>query len=476
MSKIPIRKERNIKINENINKNKIKTYFFHFGRNPHLSFAELLFYLKDNKIPFRIKEYIKPILILGIEGNFDPIYSASRLSSIIKVGIISAFRKISDTVFTNNSLLNDNMNNTQTINGNIRQKTNVNNKSRNQFNDELSSELGNESLVSKYPLKLIEDVFGKIIPDSDLVSYSLNLYGFKDDYYEVYNFFSEMLKLHLKKYSEKVTSKHSKPSSLVRQLNKAGFLDIVIVKSKLEDSYYYICKTLGAFDIKTSKVKYEKRPFVDETIGTSVRIARLLVNLSGVKQGDILLDPFCGLGTILQEGLLNGCDVIGVDIVANRVKQCKENLKWATKKFNIKNQFKVFQGNAKQLLRKFKSNSVNAIVTEPELGPFLKKMPNNKEARKIISKLISIYSPFFKGASEILKNYGRIVIVLPKIRTSKQKFGLPISSFLKGTRLKLYNPLNSLKPTIIEKNLKIPLLYKERWHKIERGIYVFEKM
>lgn len=44
------------------------------------------------------------------------------------------------------------------------------------------------------------------------------------------------------------------------------------------------------------------------------RLARALVNLTGVQSGQTLLDPFCGSGGILIEAALIGCNIIGYDI------------------------------------------------------------------------------------------------------------------------------------------------------------------
>ena len=44
------------------------------------------------------------------------------------------------------------------------------------------------------------------------------------------------------------------------------------------------------------------------------RLARMMVNLSACTPGKTLLDPFCGVGTILQEALLAKAKVVGMDV------------------------------------------------------------------------------------------------------------------------------------------------------------------
>ena len=45
------------------------------------------------------------------------------------------------------------------------------------------------------------------------------------------------------------------------------------------------------------------------------RIARIMVNLSACTPGKVLLDPFCGVGTILQEALLGGRRLLALMLI-----------------------------------------------------------------------------------------------------------------------------------------------------------------
>jgi tRNA (guanine10-N2)-dimethyltransferase len=55
------------------------------------------------------------------------------------------------------------------------------------------------------------------------------------------------------------------------------------------------------------------------------RLARLLVNLTGIRRGK-LLDPFCGTGGFLIEAGLMGLDYQGYDIDVRSVEKAKKNL------------------------------------------------------------------------------------------------------------------------------------------------------
>ena len=44
------------------------------------------------------------------------------------------------------------------------------------------------------------------------------------------------------------------------------------------------------------------------------KLARVLVNLSRVREGDLFLDPFCGTGSLLIESVVMGIDSVGIDL------------------------------------------------------------------------------------------------------------------------------------------------------------------
>lgn len=71
--------------------------------------------------------------------------------------------------------------------------------------------------------------------------------------------------------------------------------------------------------------KNQERPF-SSPISLDPVLARVLVNLSGVKPSEHLLDPFCGTGGILIEAGLCGVGVHGLDLQEKMVEGAEENL------------------------------------------------------------------------------------------------------------------------------------------------------
>jgi SAM-dependent methyltransferase len=181
----------------------------------------------------------------------------------------------------------------------------------------------------------------------------------------------------------------------------------------------YIPETQGFKERSTD------RPYVTSGISLSSRLARLLVNISGVSKGQVLLDPFCGSGTILGEALLKGADCIGIDRNHGSVERTKDNLAWFLSQGNRGGQraptYSVMTGDATNLKRSLGDQMVDAIVSEPILMPRLSSPPTLEKARRLIKHASFIYSEALYEMSSVLKPGGRMVLVTPSLRTLEGK-------------------------------------------------------
>ncbi|MCW4000402.1 MAG: methyltransferase domain-containing protein [Candidatus Bathyarchaeota archaeon] len=148
------------------------------------------------------------------------------------------------------------------------------------------------------------------------------------------------------------------------------------------------------------------------------RLARMMVNLSACTKGKTLLDPFCGVGTILQEALLEEASVVGLDVNGWCVEAAEENLEWLIGEYGLKGaEFRVMQSDVGKLTAKVGLESMDCIVSEPDLGPALKDFPTVAYAEKIVEKLEPLFHGFIEQAYAALKPNGRLVLVTPYIAT-----------------------------------------------------------
>jgi len=169
-----------------------------------------------------------------------------------------------------------------------------------------------------------------------------------------------------------------------------------LIRLIIENDKIFITKRLYKTDKKHfNNAKPHKRPFFYPG-SMSPKLARCMVNLSGVREGETLLDPFCGTGGILIEAGLIGAKVIGVDIDPKMIKGAEENLKY----YGIRD-YELIRADA----RSFKlEKPVKAIVTDPPYGISASTMGEEQE---------KLYKEFLKTAKYNLQEDGRICMATP---------------------------------------------------------------
>jgi tRNA G10 N-methylase Trm11 len=163
------------------------------------------------------------------------------------------------------------------------------------------------------------------------------------------------------------------------------------------------------------------RPIQRKIFAIPPRLARIMINLAFCTPGKLLLDPFCGVGTILQEALLAKARVIGMDMNPWCVEATRENLGWLKKEYMLEEaEYTVLRGDSRRLTDKI-HQEVDCITTEPDLGPALRHMATTPYATKIVDKLKPLYYDFLGEAHKTLKKGGRLVLVTPFIKTRSGK-------------------------------------------------------
>lgn len=203
---------------------------------------------------------------------------------------------------------------------------------------------------------------------------------------------------------------------------KQGHLDPSELKDVLEIVVYgeYIGQTLAVFDPKEHIKRDLHRPVKRPLHSISIRLAKILLNLTESKKGRIL-DPFCGIGTILGEGMLLGHEMYGIDSNKTCIDGSKKNLNWLMKSYHITGSFKLFLGDATKMSQYVKK--VDYVVTEPYMGPFLKKLPTEQEAKKTIIQLEPMYN--------------QLLLELKKLRVKKAVIIVPVFLCRSKRKLKL---------------------------------------
>jgi tRNA (guanine10-N2)-dimethyltransferase len=188
------------------------------------------------------------------------------------------------------------------------------------------------------------------------------------------------------------------PSSFIRVI----FIDNKILVTerlfKIDKKHFY-------------NLKPHKRPFFYPG-SMSPKLARCMVNLTGVKEKDLVLDPFCGTGGILIEAGIMGLRVVGADIDERMVEGTIKNLNYC----GIK-EYEVFKADAREIKLPYR---VNAIATDPPYG--ISASTGGEESKNLYAQsLITI--------EKLLTDGGRLCMATPHY--------MDITGLIEGTNFEI---------------------------------------
>ncbi len=219
--------------------------------------------------------------------------------------------------------------------------------------------------------------------------------------------------------SRLVTSRDRNLSSVVVEQNKLIGKGVEIVLAS-DGGKTLVGRTLAVQDFKNLSKRDFGRPARDDRSGMlPPKLAQIMINLAEIKDDNgLVLDPFCGSGTILQEAMLLGyTKVAGTDLSSKAIEDTKDNIHWLKEKYDLKGyKTDIFLKNAIKLSESFKPESVEAIICEPYLGP-----QRGWDDMKLIKReLEDLYTQSLREFSKILKPHGRVVMIWPMFFGNKQ--------------------------------------------------------
>lgn len=196
-----------------------------------------------------------------------------------------------------------------------------------------------------------------------------------------------------------------------------------------------VARTVAVQDVEAAVARDVGRPHRDLRAGTlPPKLARLMINLARLPAGSTLLDPFCGSGTILTEAALLGIPTVrGSDVADRAVTQSQQNLAWLAEHYPqtraVRAEIKL--ADVRKLSAAWPKASVDAVVTEPYLGPPRHGKESRPQLRKVIGELSDLYLAAFDQFAQVLKPGGRVVIAMPEFVFGRETMPLPIANDIK---------------------------------------------
>ena len=142
--------------------------------------------------------------------------------------------------------------------------------------------------------------------------------------------------------------------------------------------------------------KVGERPFFSP-ISLHPKYARASINLTRVKKGDVILDPFCGTGGIVMEAATMGMKVIASDFDERMIEGCIENMEHYDLKLHDHDVLDIGD-----IPGRFED--VDAVVTDPPYG---------RSTHTAGEDVKNIHLRALSSVKGCLKNGGRATIVLP---------------------------------------------------------------
>lgn len=300
-------------------------------------------------------------------------------------------------------------------------------------------------------------------------------FGFSDYGKRAFN--KKDLGLKLKKYfseenvsSRFVISREKTLSSVVVAQNKLLKNGIEIILAGDGDNII-IGETLAVQPFKDLSLRDFGRPARDDMSGMlPPKLAQIMINLAQVNDLEaVLIDPFCGSGTVLSEAIMMGYKhLFGSDISAKAVEDTRRNVNWTKELYKIEDvRLKLFVKNVLDLSKFIKGDSVAAIVTEPYLGP----QRGLIAFKTVISNLEELYSASLKEFHKVLQPGGRVVMIWPMFYGQR-----PMTPDYSGFKLLNMIPDNLRGSEFIKKHNRDTIIYGRPGQKVYREIAVLEKI
>ena len=180
---------------------------------------------------------------------------------------------------------------------------------------------------------------------------------------------------------------------------------------------------LGAGSLTGQKSCTGRIPAISSKSNASGNAVRRTIDLSERLESDpltevgrrrpLILDPFCGTGTVLQEALLAGYDVVGTDLSQKMVDYTTENLSWLQSTFTAPgNVIDIHQANA-TTHHWPNSENLTAVVCETYLGQPFSAPPAPQKLAEVVGNCNHIITGFLTNIRPQLAPNTPLCIAVP---------------------------------------------------------------
>ncbi|MBZ0258632.1 hypothetical protein K8I31_21375, partial [bacterium] len=202
------------------------------------------------------------------------------------------------------------------------------------------------------------------------------------------------------------------------------------------------------------------------------KLARMMLNLARTPDAETVLEPFCGSGGVLMEAALMGLHAAGVDNSPKAIQDAAANGEWLQTRFGLGEPPHVIEGDAHKLHEMFEPLLFDACVSEPDLGPPLRRPLAEDKFGDVVSKMGAFYIRALAEIRTVVRPGARVVFILPRYAVQGRKDNVKIN-ILGDIRLMGYtilDPGNGFRPA----TGRATLLYSRPKQFVQREIFVLQ--
>jgi tRNA G10 N-methylase Trm11 len=424
-------------------------YFFILGRNPALSLAEIISYLDLQETKYSLVFASNESALVEMDTDLDCSLTMSKLGGTVKIGKI-----------INEAGLDENEKNFEEI-------LSADNLLKNYFSKKSGKMHFGISIYSgEGDVRLVNLMAKKLMDMNMMIKRNLRETGIS----------SGFVRIKERNISSVSVSKN-------RLLRSGAEIIMIVATDKVFVGSTYAIQEFASFGYRDmAKPNKDKRSGI-----MPPKLARMMINLSKVKSNSVLLDPFCGSGTVISEAVILGIKkIIGTDIKIQAIEDSRKNIDWMFEKFTPQNikykkeeyNINIFQSDAVALSDKIGKDYIDALVTEPYLGPPLFSKPNLSLINKIFSEISNLYISSFRQFKKIIKIGGRIVIVFPSFKYEEKMYYLEIISQIEkeGFEKKKFFTQEIISRSKIDMSERETILYASNDQNLIREIVFFTRI
>ncbi len=272
--------------------------------------------------------------------------------------------------------------------------------------------------------------------------------------------------------SRLVTSQELELSSVVVKKNNLLGNELLIIPAS---DKYIIGLTKAVQDFEDYAERDMNRPGRDDRSGMlPPKVAKMMINLLGTENKGILLDPFCGSGTVLQEAVILGYKkLLGTDKSAKAIEDSQKNLTWLKKQYPYSFEAKIIKAEAENLSKYLSPHSVDYLVSEPFMGSATEIMKKNNfnYFYDLSQELAGLYFYSFQEFYKILKPQAKIIFVFPIFNVQNTQIDT-----LDIKRIEKIGFKNICLPINFQSAKNGQIVYQRPQQKVSRQITIWEKI